>query len=702
MRVAITIFLLTFFFPIMTSASEETYIIEVSEDPTEVKQQIEKYHPLLEVEYVYDTIMQAVAVSGDERHIEKLHQESFTQSIHQTQIYSTPAQQKNNQHDHELPISHRPPNVETTGEGVKIGVIDTGIDHTHPALSDNYKGGFDLVDHDDDPMETTPEQGAPTMHGTHVAGIIAANDDDIQGVAPGAEIYAYRALGPGGSGSSAQVMAAIERSVKDGMDILNLSLGTSINSPDEPMTLAVNKAVELGVTVVVANGNSGPDSWTVGSPATADRAISVGAAQSEAEIPVLQIEDKEIPIRSLPLTKPWTLSKKYPVTTVSDPRNLGQTIQDRIVLIEKDERPYIELVSQAISKGATAIIFTSNEGDDPNQWEWVDVSVPVAYVTKEEADQITQSDEWLATTYETINEQMAPFSSRGPVASNWDIKPDIIAPGVDILSTVPGGYASLQGTSMAAPYITGVVALLKEQYPDESPEQLKNRLQSSSDMLQKINPSEQGSGHVDAESALEAKYTIEDSVIQWDIIEDSTEHQHEITIKNHSGETLPIKWNIPKRLKGLQWDLPLSTHIPPQTEETFPLKIRAHRTMLPPGVQEGFITLEIDHEKRNLPYLFVHQTADYPRVTGLTFEENPFHQQKELSIYLAEAADSLEVTLFSQDLSDQTTILQTEDLEAGVFNKTFESQELPSGKFQVIVTTRQGEETFTETFEIYL
>src|SRR5699024_6505866 len=156
-----------------------------------------------------------------------------------------------------------------TGKGVKVGVIDTGIDYNHPDLEANYRGGYDLVDLDDDPMETDATQGMPTIPGTHVSGIIAAQgemngiaadadnhpdlvanygggydlvdlDDDpvetdatqgmptihgthvsgiiaangeMKGIAPDADIYAYRALGPGGSGSSVQVIAALERAV---------------------------------------------------------------------------------------------------------------------------------------------------------------------------------------------------------------------------------------------------------------------------------------------------------------------------------------------------------------------------------------------------------------------------------------------------------------------------------------------------------
>src|SRR5699024_11478445 len=95
-------------------------------------------------------------------------------------------------------------------------------------LNANVKGWYDLVDLDDDPFETRPEEGIPTSHGTHVSGIIAANGE-LKGVAPNANLYAYRALGSGGQGTSIQVIAALEQAVKDDVDIINLSLGNSIN-----------------------------------------------------------------------------------------------------------------------------------------------------------------------------------------------------------------------------------------------------------------------------------------------------------------------------------------------------------------------------------------------------------------------------------------------------------------------------------------
>ncbi|WP_339268364.1 S8 family serine peptidase [Paenibacillus sp. FSL K6-1330] len=182
-----------------------------------------------------------------------------------------------------------------TGKGIKVGVIDTGIDYVHPVLKDAYKGGYDFVDNDNDPYETTPvdwendpsnppevdDRGSTywTDHGTHVAGTIGARDVGeygVVGIAPGADIYAYRVLGPYGSGYSSWVLGGIDRSVQDGMDVINLSLGNSRNDPDYVTSVALNNAALAGVTPVVASGNTGPNRWTVGSPGAAAFPITVG------------------------------------------------------------------------------------------------------------------------------------------------------------------------------------------------------------------------------------------------------------------------------------------------------------------------------------------------------------------------------------------------------------------------------------------
>lgn len=197
-----------------------------------------------------------------------------------------------------------------TGKGIKVGVIDTGIDYNHPDLKDNYKaGGYDFVDNDDDPMETTYNDwlnsGEPekddwgnsyyTSHGTHVSGTIGANGKNtesefaVTGIAPEAELYGYRVLGPYGVGASSDIIAAIEQSVKDGMDVINLSLGITTPSPLYPSSIACNNAAIAGVVPVVANGNAGPGMGTLGSPGTSPLAISVGASTTNISIDKFKI-----------------------------------------------------------------------------------------------------------------------------------------------------------------------------------------------------------------------------------------------------------------------------------------------------------------------------------------------------------------------------------------------------------------------------
>ncbi|MFB9326718.1 S8 family serine peptidase [Paenibacillus aurantiacus] len=184
-----------------------------------------------------------------------------------------------------------------SGKGLKVGVIDTGVDYTHPDLKDAYVGGYNAHTHTNDPYENIP--GKPedkqygTDHGTHVAGTIvgqaknATSDIQQKGIAYGAKLYAYKVLASTdepdrASGSSAQVIDGIERAVEDGMDVINLSLGSDVDKdPNSPDAIAVNNAVLAGVVTVVASGNaadSGPYYYSMGSPATSQLAIAVGAA----------------------------------------------------------------------------------------------------------------------------------------------------------------------------------------------------------------------------------------------------------------------------------------------------------------------------------------------------------------------------------------------------------------------------------------
>jgi len=136
------------------------------------------------------------------------------------------------------------------GTGVKIAIIDSGVDYNHPDLNDNYAGGWDFVNNDDDPMD---DDG----HGTHVAGTIAAEDNDVGvvGVAPEARIYALKVL-EGGTGDYSDVIAALEWAVRNGIQVTNNSYGSS-GDPGAVVKAAFDNAYAAGVLHVAAAGNNG-------------------------------------------------------------------------------------------------------------------------------------------------------------------------------------------------------------------------------------------------------------------------------------------------------------------------------------------------------------------------------------------------------------------------------------------------------------
>ena len=136
------------------------------------------------------------------------------------------------------------------GTGIKVAVIDTGIDYNHPDLDANYQGGYDFVNGDADPMD---DNG----HGTHCAGIIAAEDNDfgVIGVAPEAWLYGVKALDSEGNGYISDIVAGIQWSIDNEMDIISMSLGT--DSHFTSLQSACDAAEDAGIVVVAAAGNDG-------------------------------------------------------------------------------------------------------------------------------------------------------------------------------------------------------------------------------------------------------------------------------------------------------------------------------------------------------------------------------------------------------------------------------------------------------------
>jgi subtilisin family serine protease len=416
------------------------------------------------------------------------------------------------------------PGLENAGQGMKIAVIDDGVDQSHrffdpsgyampagyPKGQQAYTTAKVIVARAFPPPGTTWKNAAlpfdplNSEHGTHVAGIAAGNPNTaasdgrrLSGVAPRAYIGNYKALtvptdaGVGLDGNAAELVAAIEAAVADGMDVINLSIGEPEVEPSRDIVArALDAAADLGVVPVVAAGNDFDQfgQGSVSSPGSSARAITVAAVS-------------------------------------------GGGAQEDVV---------------------------------------------------------------------------AGFSSAGPTALSLRLKPDVSAPGVGILSSVPDGWASMSGTSMATPHVAGAAALLLQRHPDWTVEQLKAALISTADPArasastqQSPPPTRTGSGVVDLPAADQPLVLAEPASISFGLVRPGSAPTGTITLTDAGlgAGTWTVSVVAAAAPAGTGLALPPTVDVPgalilaPSVPET-----------APEGELTGWVTLTRGADVRRIPF----------------------------------------------------------------------------------------------------
>ncbi len=299
------------------------------------------------------------------------------------------------------------------GTGIRIAVIDTGIDASHTDFGDRVVYAEDFTGEG-----TADEYG----HGTHVAGIAAgdgsANDGEYVGVAPGASLMDLKALDSGGGGYLSDIVDAIEAAVREGADVINMSLGGPPQE-DDPMVEAVDWAFDRGVTVVSSAGNEidTAEFRSVSSPAVAAGAIAVGASDDD--------------------------------------------------------------------------------------------------------------------------EHESFASARGPAPHTSVLKPEVVAPGTGITAAGSSDagdspYTEMSGTSMSAPHVSGLAALVQEQHDDPTPSGVEDCLVVTGQVNHDRDIYKRGGGVVDAAAALESPLRIHDAIVDLGTLSGATSATGEISIENVS------------------------------------------------------------------------------------------------------------------------------------------------------------------------
>jgi minor extracellular serine protease Vpr len=405
------------------------------------------------------------------------------------------------------------------GTGIKVAVMDTGIDYDHPDLggdgttrenshefpNSRVVAGFDFVGDDYNASETSPAFSPKPHpdrfpddcfgHGTHVAGIVGASGDfatgGARGVAPGVTFGSYRVFGCDGSTTDDVMIAAMERILADGMDVLNMSIGDAFNNwPDSPTAAASDNLVDNGVVVVASIGNSGADGvYSAGAPGVGNKVIGVASFDNtHIKLKTFTVTPDATPIGyqtmtgaanpptsgSLPLAKTGT-----PTTADDGCAALAPgSMTGKAVLIRRGTCTFRIKAVNALNAGAAAVLIYNNAagrfagtvvGTDPAG----DLSAtPVVSISNTEGALLNDRIAAGPTTLTWTNQEgtfvnptgglISSFSSYG-LTADLQLKPDIGAPGGLIRSTWPleqGAYATISGTSMASPHVAGAVALL--------------------------------------------------------------------------------------------------------------------------------------------------------------------------------------------------------------------------------------------------
>ena len=482
------------------------------------------------------------------------------------------ASQFQNQENFAVQVNNSGPYIGTSvpysygydGSGIIISVIDTGVDFSHPDLfgfgmDGKIIGGYDFVDNDDMPEDTNG-------HGTQVTGIIAANGN-LKGIAPNSKILVYKVSEDGESVPTRMIIKAIEKSIEDGADIINISLG--INQTNVKIDQAVTKAIQNNIFVVTAAGNFGPELNTIGSPAMNPNAITVGATFNNIPsslVSIFEIESKTFNVfpmvgtRSLdePITSQIVFGKYGKIQDLSD-----LDIEGSILLVERGSDIENEIIyfsdkeKNASALGAKAIIVYNNE---PGIFfgELIHESVDVGYSPTIPALSLSGEDgliikEMLQNNVDgTLDifyhpDFVAYFSSRGPV-SPFYIKPDLVAPGAFINTTnINKDYSISSGTSFAAPHVAGTAALILQKNPQLTPEELKSILMTTSDdvfdQYSKKFPIEvAGTGRINASKAINAEIIITPPNLIFNLSPDNQIQTKYLKIKGINYDTISVRF----------------------------------------------------------------------------------------------------------------------------------------------------------------
>lgn len=518
--------------------------------------------------YSYSTLNNGVALKVDADTFNAIKQLDGVKSVYYSESYSVPTVAVSNNANVYTTGIYDSSNLSYKGEGMTVAVLDTGLDYSHEAFATmpknpawskedvaqkmaastrfNAQATADDVyynakvpyayDYADDDADVYPSY---STHGTHVAGIVAGKSDYVVnketgetfvGVAPEAQLVICKVFTDNldskslGGADTIDIIAAVSDCVELGVDVINMSLGSSAGFADEKSKEHINEVYNrvraAGISLVVAASNdyssgfgggngtnlaSNPDSGTVGSPSTYGAALSVASINGQ-KASFIQANDNQNQVAFITessdgngnefdfvdrlyklagKSKGETLNYKYVVVggvgrATNYTSKIRRELQNKdgydgtIALVKRGDNTFAEKVQNAMDNGADAVIIYNNlSGTIRMSLGDVNNPVPTCAIPMDAGKKFVENAVKGVGTIQVNSDYkagpfMSDFSSWGPTP-DLQLKPEITAHGGEITSAVPGGYDVYSGTSMAAPNMAGAVALLRQYLKQANP-----------------------------------------------------------------------------------------------------------------------------------------------------------------------------------------------------------------------------------------
>jgi subtilisin family serine protease len=601
-----------------------------------------------------------------------------------------------------------------TGTGMKIGVVDDGIDQTNTFFNPSgysYPAGFPRGN----AKYTSPKvivarafpgpgSGKPgklpldpldSFHGTHVAGIAAGEEgttapasnnhpqvSGLRGVAPKAWLGNYRVFTVptpfGDEADTPEIVAAFESAVSDGMDVINFSGGgAEVEPANDALIKAVQSVADAGVVAVIAAGNDRDQfgDGSVGSPGTAPAAITVAATSNthvfapalDATSPSAPADLHGVPFQWANLTpgpKAWgaTPQTVVDVSTITGtdgkpvephlcgpPTNIASTktklpahsLSGKIALASRGLCPIQTKAAQAKKAGATGLILVDNRQGEANVIP-IPMGLPGGMISNLDGARLRSfMDGTTGQTQVTVGRAIreletgrsgiiTSFSSSGPTDFAHDLKPDISAPGGQVLSsTLPNTdksrFAVFDGTSMATPHVAGAAALLLQLHPTWTPAQVKSALVSTANAAwadtahtQEAPVTEEGGGQVwlpRANSPL--LFTSPATLSFQNVTPGSTSTQKPLLLQVSDAGGGSGLWSLSvvaqAATSGASLAVPGAVTVAPGGTVDFPVAAVTSPTAAQ-GENYGFVVLTKGTMTRRIPYFFF---VDKPALAGV-------------------------------------------------------------------------------------